>query len=118
MGDGPAAWTLINQLCNRPQTYLNLADQDKEWSEVSLSDVGLNERTVENFRALLERINRERPALQHKTNIQLWQKLLEAIGSVGNSELKTLVRNEMQVPTMTHVAGHPLAGEPDIPQYV
>lgn len=89
MGDGPAAWALITQLCSRPQTFLNLADQDKEWGELSLAEVGMNERTVENFRALLERVNRERPAPQMKSNIQVWQRLLEAIGSCGNAELKT-----------------------------
>lgn len=106
------------EMCSRPQTYLNLADQDKEWGELSLSEVGMSERTVENFRALLERVNRERPAAQQKSNIQVWQRLLEAIGSSGNAELKTLVRNELQVPTMLHPVGHPLAGQPDIPQYV
>lgn len=118
MGDGPEAWALINQMCSRPQTFLDLADQDKEWISLSLPEVGINKRTVENFRALIDRVNRERPLAQRKTNIQLWQRLLEAIGSIGNAELKTMVRNELQVPSMLHPIGHPNVGEPDIPRYV
>lgn len=118
MGDGPEAWALVNQMCSRPQTYLNLADQDKEWVSLCLADVGVNERTVENFRALLDRVNRERPVAQRKSNIQIWQRLLEAISSIGNAEIKTMVRNELQVPSMVHPAGHPLVNEPDVPRYV
>lgn len=118
MGDGPAAWAIIVARCTRPQTYLNLADQDNEWVLTSITEVGFNERTVENYSALLSRINRERPVAQRKTNVQVWQKLLEGIGAVGNNELRTIVRNEMQNPTMVHPAGHADAGQPSIALYV
>lgn len=114
MGDGPAAWNIIVAACTMPQTYLNLANQDNEWTNTHISEVGFNPRTAENYRALLQRINRERPVASRKTDVQVWQKVLEGLAGAGNAELATLVRNEMQRPTIVHPAGHVNAGQPDL----
>lgn len=70
MGDGPAAWQIVVGYGQVPQTYLNLAEQEKEWSATKLAEVGFNERTGENFRALLVRINRERPPAQQRATFK------------------------------------------------
>lgn len=114
MGDGPAAWNIIVAACTMPQTYLNLANQDTEWINTHISEVGFNLRTPENYRALLQRINRERPVASRKTEVQVWQKVLEGLAGSGNAELATLVRNEMQRPTIVHPAAHANAGQPDL----
>ncbi|KAL3920553.1 MAG: hypothetical protein SGPRY_005209 [Prymnesium sp.] len=118
MGDGPAAWEIIVQLGTVAQTYLNLAVQDQEWMGCHITEVGFTDRTIENFNALLHRINRERPVAQQKTNVELWQKLLQSIASAGNMELQTIVRNELQDQSKVHPAGHALAGQPNLPEYV
>lgn len=114
MGNGPAAWAIVVKTCTAPQTFLNLQDQDTEWNQTHTLEVGYNERTIENYRALLMRINRERPPAERKTNIQVWQKLLSGIGAAGAAELRTMVRNELQRPSFVHVMGHVHAGQPDI----
>lgn len=78
------------------------------------ADVGFDERTIENFKALLDRLNRERPVAQRKTNIQVWQKLLQCIRVSGHAELKLKATDQLQSPSMVHAAGTPLAGQPDV----
>lgn len=114
MGNGPAAWAIVVAAGTAQQTFLNLNDQGQEWQACGLTDVGFDERTLENFKALLDRLNRERPAAQRKSNTQVWQKLLQCVRLSGHGELKLKATDQLQTPTLLHAAGTPLAGEPDI----
>ena len=83
-----------------------------------ITEVRFTDRTIENFNAVLHQINRELPIAQQRTNVELWQKLLQSIASAGNMELQTIVRNELQDQSKVHPAGHALAGQPNLPEYV
>lgn len=69
-----------------------------------MADVGVDERTLANFKALLDRLNRERPVAQQKTNTQIWQKLLQAVRMVGHAELTLKATDQLQAPTFVHPA--------------
>ena len=48
-GDGLAAWDLIESMANLPTTGLTQVNQDNDWSNLKLADVGITEDTITRF---------------------------------------------------------------------
>ena len=111
-GDGPAAWQIVIAAGTAQQTALFDDTQDIEWNAATLFIVGISETTIRDFKGLLLRLNRERPAAEQKSNAQIFRKLLNSI--TFPSDIRVICEGQLQAPTWIHGAG-PLNGQPSIP---
>ena len=114
VGQGTLAWPIVIMAGTAQQTLLNLTDQDDEWNATSFADVGIDERTFPNFHALLNRLNRERPPANRKSNVEIFQRIMLSLKSFGHNDLKSKATDELQTPRFMHAAGA-LAGQPNVP---
>ena len=78
-GDAVAAWAIVVGHGQPPASALTDGNRDDEWTSASIFFVVIDENTIRNFKALLERLNRERPAAEVKNNAQIFRKLLNSI---------------------------------------
>ena len=69
-GDGPAAWLIVIAAGTAQQTALFDDTQDVEWNAATLFLVGISETTIRDFKGLLFRLNRERPAAEQKSTLR------------------------------------------------
>ena len=111
-GDGPAAWLIVIAAGTAQQTALFDDTQDVEWNSATVFLVGISETTIRDFKGLLLRLNRERPAPEQKSNAQIFRKLLNSI--TFPSDIRVICEGQLQAPTWIHVGGG-LAGQPSIP---
>ena len=114
-GDAVAAWAIVVGHGQPPASALTDGNRDDEWTSASIFFVGIDENTIRNFKALLERLNRERPAAEVKNNAQIFRKLLNSI--TFPVDIKQMCESQLQDTTWLHVAG-PLNGQPSIPMAV
>jgi hypothetical protein len=111
-GDGPAAWLIVIAAGTAQQTALFDDTQDVEWTAATLFLVGISETTIRDFKGLLFRLNRERPAAEQKSNAQIFRKLLNSISFP--SDIRVICEGQLQAPTWVHVGGA-LNRQPSIP---
>eukprot|EP00965_Chrysotila_dentata_P225683 6194923-Pleurochrysis_carterae.AAC.1 len=59
VGNGRAAWAILQGNGQSPRTGLTNIDDDSKWSSLRLSDVGIGERTITKIVAKINQINLE-----------------------------------------------------------
>jgi hypothetical protein len=77
--EGVAAWRIVTRYGQQPRTGLTEIDEDAAWTSLRLSDVGINEKTIVNIIAQMNRLNRERDAARQYDDETKRKKLLSLI---------------------------------------
>ena len=107
-GDGLAAWTLLEEMANLPTTGLTQVNQDNDWNNLKLSDVGITEATISRFVGHMNRVNADRanPYDDEARRIRLLSVLTfpTLIRDRAATELQRCscfeIRNGIQVPSL------------------
>ena len=107
-GDGVAAWAIVITYGTDPQTALFSNVQDDEWSSASIFWIGIDINSPRNWKALLDRINRERPAADRKSPAQLLRRFLS--GFTFPPSIKSKCEDQLQDCTWLDAGGNPSIG--------
>ena len=59
-GDGLAAWAIVEAVGALPTTGLTMVNQDRDWTNLKLTDVGITEETIVRFLGHMNRVNNDR----------------------------------------------------------
>ena len=110
---GMQMWVWLHTTYGRAnQTGLLESNQDMNWANTKITDVGIDRETIRRFYSHLTRLNREmvNPVLA----IKVWTKFMSQI--TFPRLLSDMAQRELQNPTFVFAAG-PNVGQPDLPPF-